>query len=141
MYSTFTPQLCRTAVMKRTVMRMTTRLRSLLSVTGFNIGIGSLMDSHVKAGWSGITATETRKPIWSWLANAFFFSIFMRVLQPQNWQYSICYFDLKGWGEDWEKKPKHTVETQPNISLLINGPWMRKTLPLSWHLLTLKKKN
>lgn len=31
------------------------------------------MDSHVKAGWSRRSTTETGKPIWSWLANVFFF--------------------------------------------------------------------
>ena len=76
------------------------------------------------------------------------FFFFMRVFQPQRWQHSICSF----WFEkrlrererlrkslSWsQNNPKRTVETQPNIiSLLINGPWMDKTLPPSWHHLLL----
>lgn len=38
-----------------------------------------------------------------------------------------------------QNNPSIQWETQPNICFLINGPWMHKTLPLSWHLRTWKE--
>lgn len=67
---------------------------------------------------------------------------FMRVLRPQNWRCSIWFERLRGLRK---LCPVHEItraysgKTRANISLFINGPWMHKTLPLSWHLLTWKK--
>lgn len=112
--------------------------QSVVGSTAFNISIGRRMDSHVKAGWSGKTTTETGKPIWSW-QNAFFpWCVYYSHRTDSTPFVSLI------WKAERTEKALPCSQNNPSIrwkhnSFLINGPWMHKTLPLSWHLLTWKK--
>lgn len=155
MYSTFAPRLCRTAVMRKNSVEKwqikKTHLRSRLSATAGNIGIGNCMDSRVKAGWSRKNYNRNkggrgRKPLTELASKYLPFTPpppFFRRFCYDHTSDSIPFVTVirKGW-EHWAsivpftEEPRRTAEIhEPTSVFSTNGPWMHKTLPPPWHLL------